>query len=293
MRSFDWVIYALVLGVVVWTLFSRDPKADAPEPPLAQIEAEGPTLPPPSPLDEQVLVQVSEPKDGIGTAFAVNTSGQWSTARHVVDGCNSGGLLVAPGQYVPVESVVGDPDHDLALLTTGRSPNPVKLDLESPLRIGTHGFHVGYPQGRPGALDGFFRCRSQGNILIAGFRITGQTVIDAQLGARCFLAARIDRTFAIGFLIGDQPRRTIAAAFAQALIIGAPDNPQKQDEDRQCGRQQKRAAAGIFLARIESRVFIRRRGVGADPLVFVLVRHACPGVSDYVCHANRMALFKR
>ena len=47
MRSFDWVIYALVLGVVVWTLFSRDPKADAPEPPLAQIEAEGPTLPPP------------------------------------------------------------------------------------------------------------------------------------------------------------------------------------------------------------------------------------------------------
>ncbi|KCZ92279.1 S1 family peptidase [Hyphomonas johnsonii] len=161
MRSFDWVVYVLVFAVLVGTLFANDKDADAPEPPPTLLESDGPTLPPPSILDEQVLVQVDAPKDGIGTAFAINDKGDWITARHVVDGCRNVGLLVAPGQYVPVDRVRVDPDHDLALISTGRSPSPVKLDLVSPLKIGAEGYHVGYPQGRPGEVATRLMSRSK------------------------------------------------------------------------------------------------------------------------------------
>ena len=69
MRRFDWVLYLAVLGVVLWSLYAQDRHADAPEAPPSVLESDGPMLPPPSPLDEQVLVHVNEPKDGIGTAF--------------------------------------------------------------------------------------------------------------------------------------------------------------------------------------------------------------------------------
>ena len=96
----DWVVYALVLGVVLWVVFSGETD-DAPPPPPEAIEQEGAMLPPPSAFDERVLVQVTAPKSGVGTAFAINGEGQWLTARHVVDGCNEIALLVAPGQYAP------------------------------------------------------------------------------------------------------------------------------------------------------------------------------------------------
>ena len=93
----DWVVYALVLGVVLWVVFSGETD-DAPPPPPEAIEQEGAMLPPPSAFDERVLVQVTAPKSGVGTAFAINGEGQWLTARHVVDGGNELALLVAPGQ---------------------------------------------------------------------------------------------------------------------------------------------------------------------------------------------------
>ena len=51
--------------------------------------------------------------------------------------------IVSPGYPV---------SDDLALLSTGRSPFPVTLDLAAPLRIGDAGFAVGFPQGEPGEL---------------------------------------------------------------------------------------------------------------------------------------------
>ncbi len=175
MRSFDWIIYALVLGVLVTTVFAGDRSADAPTPmPNISAAEDGPMLPPPSILDEQVLVQVDAPKDGIGTAFAVNKKGQWITARHVVDGCDSVGLLVGPNQYVPVSEVTLDTEHDLALLQTGRSPNSVTFDLGSPLKIGSKGFLVGYPQGVPGEVATRLMSRSK---LISRGRRTGEEEI--------------------------------------------------------------------------------------------------------------------
>ncbi|WP_065383058.1 serine protease [Hyphomonas sp. ND6WE1B] len=175
MRKFDWLLYVTALGLVVFVLFAQGDHADAPEAPPTVLEADGPTLPPPSPFDEQILIQVDAPKDGIGTAFAVNRKGQWITARHVVDGCDSVGLLVAPGQYVPVESVTLDPDHDLALISTGRSPNPVELDLATPLRIGSEGYHVGYPQGRPGEVA--TRLMSRSNLITRGRRENSEPIL--------------------------------------------------------------------------------------------------------------------
>ncbi|MCU0730173.1 MAG: serine protease [Hyphomonas sp.] len=155
---FDWLIYLGALGLMLAVIFALAPNADAPAPaPLTEFQEQiaeelGPLLPDPSPMDELVLVQVGEPQNGVGTAFAVNSSGDWLTARHVVEGCAKVTLMVAPGNYVPVANIVVDEEHDLALLSTGRSPFPVSLALQGPLRVGDEGFAVGFPQGEPGEL---------------------------------------------------------------------------------------------------------------------------------------------
>jgi len=271
MRSFDWVIYALVLGVVVWTMFSQDPKADAPEPPPTVLESEGSTLPPPSPLDELVLVQVSEPKDGIGTAFAVNKNGQWITARHVVDGCNSVGLLVAPGQYVPVDSIVVDPDHDLALLSTGRSPNSVKLDLVSPLRIGTHGYHVGYPQGQPGEVATKLMSRSK--LITRGRREGAEPILAwAEIGRTRGLNGSLggisggpvfDAGGTVrGVIVAESPRRgriytaapTSIDAFLTSLSVEREDGPTEIFAEETYGPMSDNARRRLQVVKVACRV---------------------------------------
>jgi serine protease Do len=156
-RSFDWLIYAALLAILLGVLFLVAPDGTAPRAPpetsrIAVIDLPGELLPEPSPLDEQVIVIVGDQQDGVGTAFAVNTRGDWLTARHVVDGCTRVTLMVSPGNFVPVARLILDDEHDLALLSTGRSPFPVQLNLASPLYLGTEGYHVGFPQGRPGEL---------------------------------------------------------------------------------------------------------------------------------------------
>lgn len=271
MRSFDWVIYVAVLAVFVWTMFAQDPKADAPEPAPAIIEADGPTLPPPSPLDEQVLVQVNEPKDGIGTAFAVNKAGQWITARHVVDGCNSVGLLVAPGQYVPVESIVVDPDHDLALLSTGRSPNPVKFDLDSPLRIGAHGYHVGYPQGRPGEVATKLMSRSK--LITRGRREGAEPILAwAEIGRTRGLTGSLggisggpvfdNKGEVRGVIVAESPRRgriytaapTSIDAFLTSLSVDREDGPTEIFQEETYGPMSDNARRRLQVVKVACRV---------------------------------------
>ena len=176
MRQLDFILYAVVLAVVLWALIGRDGEnGAAPEPLPDHAERDGPMLPDPSIFDERILVMVEEPQDGIGTAFAINRNGQWLTARHVVDGCRNVSLLVAPGRYVPVNSVSLSSESDLALLTTGRSPRAVEIDLESPLVVGEEGFHVGYPGGQPGEVATRLLARSK--LLSRGLRRTEEDVI--------------------------------------------------------------------------------------------------------------------
>lgn len=171
----DWVIYLLALAAVLIGVFGLSPDQNAPEPPPEVFQQEGAMLPPASPFDARVLVQVTSPKDGVGTAFAVNESGQFLTARHVVDGCDRVALLVAPNRYVPVQSVSVSDRYDLALLQTTHSQNPVALDTNSDLRIGTYGYHVGYPQGRPG--EAVSRLLSRSNLVSSGLRRGNESVL--------------------------------------------------------------------------------------------------------------------
>jgi len=170
----DWIIYSLVLGVVLWSIFSG-PSHDAPPPPPEAIKEEGAMLPPASAFDERVLVQVTKPKSGIGSAFAINEQGQWLTARHVVDGCDEVALLVAPDQYVRARAVTVSEKYDLALIETTSSPYPVDLNTANDLRIGTRGYHVGYPQGRPGEAASRLLARS--SLITGGLRKGKETVL--------------------------------------------------------------------------------------------------------------------
>jgi S1-C subfamily serine protease len=157
MRVPDWVVYTVVLIAVVATLFVRagGGASDAPAAPLATappptLIAPGPPLPAPDPFDEEVLVQVGEVENGIGTAFSINKSGVWLTARHVVDGCTDIGLAINDGRIAPVQKVDISKTSDLALLYTDRAPRALKLELDHDLRIGDVGYHVGFPQGHSG-----------------------------------------------------------------------------------------------------------------------------------------------
>lgn len=190
MRIPDWVVYAVVLVVIVGTLFSsgsgdrdepwrygreraevepehtdrgRTPAIedlDVAAPDYDRADVEGEPLPDSDPFDERVLVQVSDAEDGIGTAFAINQSGAWLTARHVVDGCSRVGLAVGNGRMVHVDAVRTSENTDLALLLTDRAPTSLPLALDRELRIGEPGYHVGFPQGRSGEAVSLLESRS-------------------------------------------------------------------------------------------------------------------------------------
>jgi S1-C subfamily serine protease len=191
MRIPDWVVYAVVLVVIVGTLFSsgsgakREPwdsdvervdvdphylergrapdiveNDDLPASAGELADASGILLPESDPFDERVMVQVGDAEDGIGTAFAINESGAWLTARHVVDGCSRVGLSVGGGRMVRVDEVRTSDDTDLALLITNRAPTALPLALERELRVGETGYHVGFPQGRSGEAISILESRS-------------------------------------------------------------------------------------------------------------------------------------
>lgn len=190
MRIPDWVVYAVVLVAIVVTLFSsgaggRERPYTIPRPEIAEpftpeplqpeddIFAEprpmpepGPLLPDSHPFDERVVVQVDAPEDGIGTAFAINQSGLWLTARHVVDGCTRVGLSVGNGRMVRVDEVRTSLDTDLALLITDRAPVALQLGLDRELRVGETAFHVGFPQGESGEAVSTLESRS--NLITRG-----------------------------------------------------------------------------------------------------------------------------
>lgn len=235
MRGFDWVIYAAALGFILLVVFSLVPDAEAPEPPPPSIIAEemGPLLPDPSPLDELVVVQTGPAQDGVGTAFAVNSRGDWLTARHVVEGCSRVSLEVAPGNYVPVARISLDDGHDLALLSTGRSPNPVTLDLSSPMFLGSEGFLVGFPQGQPGELAGKLVGRSR--LVTRGTRETDMPILAwAEVGRTSGLKGTLGgisggpvfgRDGAVrGVIVAESPRRgriyTTAPQSVDAFLTG-------------------------------------------------------------------------
>jgi S1-C subfamily serine protease len=170
MRIPDWVVYLVVLVVVFTAIFVRGENEAPSFAPSSSIEplerpapviAAGPRLPEPDPFDEKVLVQVGDVEDGVGTAFAINRSGAWLTARHVVDGCSRIGLVVGGGRVAEVDDVRISSDSDLALLYTDRAPRALPLALDRELRVGEWGYHVGFPHGAFAQASSQLLSRSQ------------------------------------------------------------------------------------------------------------------------------------
>jgi serine protease Do len=151
MRIPDWLIYLIVIGAIVWVLFRLDNPDDAAPPSMPGSEAIGPVLPPASIFDPEVLVEVGPQQSGVGTAFAIDQTGWWLTARHVVADCKDVGISVGRRAAARVKTVRPAPFADLALLKTDRAPEALALDTgEDKLRIGQLAYHVGFPQGRQG-----------------------------------------------------------------------------------------------------------------------------------------------
>lgn len=153
MRIPDWMVYTVVLVGVVYALLSSSKVVNAPLAPPPPNENIGVVLPEPSMFDQEILVEMDvDMGASTGTAFAVGPKGNWITARHVVEGCDDLAIAIPPSKMVNVTSTTIWDRGDLALLKTDGGPESVRLDLGSELRVGQEGYHVGYPQAKPGEV---------------------------------------------------------------------------------------------------------------------------------------------
>lgn len=179
MKSFipDWLFYLIILMAIL-AYANRDRPDVAPVPQLPEL---GPLLPSENPRDDRILVEVDTPRSGIGTAFASSETGNWITARHVVDSCDTVGLKIASRRLLRMETVEIFPDADLARMTSGWTRAPLPTDLSTQRRIGEVGYFIGFPQGQPGEVVGSLL--SRGRMQVRGrYRTEEGVLIWSELG---------------------------------------------------------------------------------------------------------------
>lgn len=152
----DWIIYAIVLGVILMRAMASNDEISPIEPPPL-----GPALPDIRPSDQQVLVEIGPRQSGSGTAFSIDGQGTWLTARHVVDGCDRVGLIAGIRSAVTVDSVEISRKSDTAILTTRWKREAIPTDLNAVRKIREPGYFFGFPQGRPGEVAGSLMGRHQ------------------------------------------------------------------------------------------------------------------------------------
>ncbi|HHL42427.1 MAG TPA: serine protease [Hellea balneolensis] len=145
----DWLIYAVILGLILINMFGNEKPADTPPPPVL-----GPALPNATPADPRVIVKIKPAQNGIGTAFAVDDNGTWLTAKHVVAGCKKVGLMLNRNKIVRVDVKKISGNTDTALLVSQWHRPPLVPDYSQTRKIGEYGFFIGFPQGKPGEAAG-------------------------------------------------------------------------------------------------------------------------------------------
>jgi serine protease Do len=104
-------------------------------------------LPPASPSNPVVRIEDAEKGNSTGTAFSIG-DGLWMTARHVLDGCATFGIVTGARRVEHGSRMMLNPLHDLAVFRTNRGAAPLGFDWEA-LRRDQDAFHFGFPQGRP------------------------------------------------------------------------------------------------------------------------------------------------
>lgn len=151
------------------------------EPPVAARPAPetprgaGRVLPSESFSDPRFIVEVGDKAgSSTGTAFSVNRSGIWITARHVTDGCDIVGLEKTNGRLVRVRRVAQQGNTDISVLWTGGG-SPAMPVIEPQIRIGEDGYSFGFPKGDPG--DVHARVLGRSRMLARGRYQTDEPVV--------------------------------------------------------------------------------------------------------------------
>jgi serine protease Do len=121
----------------------------------AQVRRSAPAAPNRSPAgelapisrnDPTVQIKPSKKGNSTGTAFSVG-DGIWMTARHVLEGCATFGIITGPKRVERGLRAVLNPSHDLAVFHTQRQTAPLGFE-QAGLKRGQDAFHFGYPQGK-------------------------------------------------------------------------------------------------------------------------------------------------
>ena len=109
-----------------------------------------PRVDPGSADEPGIMVPVGDKQtSSSGTAFSVDSSGIWITARHVTDGCDRVVLQKSGRKFVRVRRVRHHPNADISILWT-RGGVPALPLLQQDLRQNQDGYSFGFPKGEPG-----------------------------------------------------------------------------------------------------------------------------------------------
>lgn len=208
----------------------------------AEDDERGALLPSPSPFDDRSQVEAGEAKNwSSGTGFAIASNGIWLTAKHVARGCDRLGIVNDDGRIaVKARPIYISEVADVAIFQTQGGPPPLALDLvESDIKLGARGFHVGYPQGKPGEVTS--RLIGRELMLTQGaWRGKEDTLAWAETGRSDGLRGSLGGLSGgpafdsagnvIGITIAESPRRgriiTTSAASVAAALSGAGVTPQ-------------------------------------------------------------------
>jgi serine protease Do len=104
-------------------------------------------LPPASANDPAVQITDNKKGNSTGTAFSIG-DGIWMTARHVLEGCKTYGIVTGRKKVERGYQGILNPNHDLATFETKRRSAALSFN-KARLSQDQDAFHFGYPQGKP------------------------------------------------------------------------------------------------------------------------------------------------
>lgn len=158
MKGIDKFAFLLIVVSGLFTYFFGDDRDGfddrRPSPERFEVVPDRPSgprrpLPDQSDRDPVFVVAPSQKSDSTGTAFSVNDSGFWLTAKHVTHGCDRIALVRPDRKLVRVVDVIEHPRADVSVIRTSGGVASLGLRAGN-LEIGEDGYMFGFPQGRPG-----------------------------------------------------------------------------------------------------------------------------------------------